>query len=129
MRFVILLCDAPEAPSSRRALCFAQAVLDAGHEIAQVFCYQAGALNALKASVVPQDEVNWPLNWQEFLEKNQLMGSVCIAAALRYGVLDEVESQRHQRAQTLAKPWLLSGLGQLHEMLQQSDRVVCFGGP
>jgi Uncharacterized conserved protein involved in intracellular sulfur reduction len=54
---------------------------------------------------------------------------VCIAAALRRGVLDDAEASRYQRpAVNLPKPWELSGLGQLHEAAQTADRLVCFGG-
>jgi tRNA 2-thiouridine synthesizing protein D len=55
---------------------------------------------------------------------------VCIAAALRRGVLNDEEAQRYARsAANLEGPWELSGLGQLHEAVQMADRLICFGGP
>ena len=67
--------------------------------------------------------------WRAFIETHQLDAVVCIAAALRRGVLDEAEANRYQRpAVNLPKPWELSGLGQLHEAAQVADRLVCFGG-
>ncbi|MDT4886895.1 putative sulfurtransferase DsrE [compost metagenome] len=54
---------------------------------------------------------------------------MCIAAALRRGVLNAEESQRYGRpADNLAAGWELSGLGQLHEAAQMADRLVSFGG-
>ncbi|MNR63986.1 putative sulfurtransferase DsrE [compost metagenome] len=54
---------------------------------------------------------------------------VCIAAALRRGVLNEEEAQRYQRsAASVEAPWALSGLGQLHDAIQDADRLICFGG-
>ena len=54
---------------------------------------------------------------------------VCIAAALRRGVLNAEEAQRYgTSAANLEAPWELSGLGQLHEAAQTADRLLCFGG-
>ncbi|MER2300062.1 MAG: sulfurtransferase complex subunit TusD, partial [Pseudomonas sp.] len=78
---------------------------------------------------VPQDEQDIAGQWRTFVENNRLDAVVCIAAALRRGVLDEAEASRYQRpAVNLHQPWELSGLGQLHEAAQNADRLVCFGG-
>mgnify|MGYP006198066031 CR=1 FL=1 len=129
MKFAIALFSAAHAPSSRRALLFAQAALAGGHEIVRLFFYQDGVYNAANSIVTPQDEQDMPREWREFIEQHQLDGVVCIAAALRRGVLDEAEASRYQRpAANLPKPWELSGLGQLHEAAQSADRLICFGG-
>jgi len=79
--------------------------------------------------VAPQDEQDIAAQWRAFIDSHQLDAVVCIAAALRRGVLDETEASRYQRpAVNLPKPWELSGLGQLHEAAQQADRLICFGG-
>ncbi|MNN64281.1 putative sulfurtransferase DsrE [compost metagenome] len=76
-----------------------------------------------------QDVLDVAASWTRFVRDNQLDGVVCIAAALRRGVLNEEEANRYSRpAATLQAPWELSGLGQLHEATQQADRLVCFGG-
>ena len=129
MNFAIALFSAPHAPSSRRALLFAQAVLAGGHEIVRLFFYQDGIYNASANVVVPQDEQDIAGQWRDFVNEHQLDGVVCIAAALRRGVLNEEEAQRYQRpAANLSTPWELSGLGQLHDAAQSADRLVCFGG-
>lgn len=129
MKFVINVLSASTAPSTRRALRFAQALLAEGHEIVRVFFYQEGVLTASNNLVVPQDQQDIAQQWQTFIQKHQLDAVVCIAAALRRGVLDQAEAQRYQReALNLAEGYQLSGLGQLHDALQQADRVVSFGG-
>lgn len=129
MKFAIALFSAAHAPSSRRALLFAQAALAGGHEIVRLFFYQDGVYNAANSIVTPQDEQNLPQEWRDFVEQHQLDGVVCIAAALRRGVLNTDEAQRYQRtAVSVEAPWELSGLGQLHDAVQAADRLICFGG-
>ncbi|WP_207168100.1 sulfurtransferase complex subunit TusD [Pseudomonas protegens] len=129
MKFAIALFSAAHAPSSRRALLFAQAALAGGHEIVRLFFYQDGVYNAANSIVTPQDEQDLPREWREFVEQHQLDGVVCIAAALRRGVLNADEAQRYQRtAVNIEAPWELSGLGQLHDAVQAADRLICFGG-
>ncbi|SEI74883.1 tRNA 2-thiouridine synthesizing protein D [Pseudomonas sp. NFACC07-1] len=129
MKFAIALFSAAHAPSSRRALLFAQAALAGGHEIVRLFFYQDGVYNACASVVTPQDEQDLPQQWRTFVSDNQLDGVVCIAAALRRGVLNEEEAQRYQRsAVSVEAPWTLSGLGQLHDAIQGADRLISFGG-
>ncbi|CAI8893875.1 sulfurtransferase complex subunit TusD [Pseudomonas sp. NPDC087626] len=130
MKFAIALFSAPHAPSSRRALLFAQAALAGGHQIVRLFFYQDGVYNASSSVVTPQDEQDVAQQWRTFVSAHQLDGVVCIAAALRRGVLDETEAKRYQRsAIDVDAPWQLSGLGQLHDAVQDADRLICFGGP
>ena len=129
MKFAIALFSAAHAPSSRRALLFAQAALAGGHEIVRLFFYQDGVYNASNSLVTPQDEPDLARQWRDFVSEHQLDAVVCIAAALRRGVLDDAEAQRYQRsAINVGAPWELSGLGQLHDAVQDADRLICFGG-
>ncbi|MFL1503212.1 sulfurtransferase complex subunit TusD [Pseudomonas sp. O64] len=130
MKFAIALFSAAHAPSSRRALLFAQAAIAGGHEIVRLFFYQDGVYSAANNIVAPQDEQDIARQWREFVSQHQLDAVVCIAAALRRGVLNNEEATRYQRsAVNLAAPWALSGLGQLHDAAQAADRLICFGGP
>ncbi|MDD1507618.1 sulfurtransferase complex subunit TusD [Pseudomonas sp. CNPSo 3701] len=129
MKFAIALFSPPSAPSSRRALRFAEAALQSGHEISRLFFYADGVYSASGNIVSPQDETDVARQWRELVASNGLDGVVCIAAALRRGVLDEQEARRYEReAANLPAPWVLSGLGQLHEAAQEADRLICFGG-
>ena len=130
MKFAIALFSPAHAPSSRRALRFAQAALAGGHEIVRLFFYQEGVHSASSNVVFAQDELDMAREWREWVHAQQLDAVVCIAAALRRGVLNAEEAQRYSRPATnLGAPWALSGLGQLHEATQLADRLVCFGGP
>jgi len=128
MKFTIALFAAPHSPAARRALRFAQAAVAGGHEIVRLFLYQEGVQTASGNIVVAQDEINMARQWQEFIEQQQLDAVVCIGSALRRGLLDDEEARRHERtAANLGRPWLLAGLGQLHEAIQKSERLLCFG--
>lgn len=130
MKFAIALYSPAHAPSSRRALLFAQAVLAARHEIVRLFFYQDGVHSASANVVTAQDELDIPAQWRDFVNTHRLDGVVCIAAALRRGVLNEQEAERYSRpSANLSAPWDLSGLGQLHDAVQAADRLICFGGP
>lgn len=129
MKFAIAVYCPPHAPASRRALRFAEAVLAGGHEIVRLFFYQDGVYTACSAIVAPQDEIDSAGQWQRFITSHQLDAVVCIAAALRRGVLNQEEAERHERsAACINPPWELSGLGQLHDAIQSADRLICFGG-
>ena len=128
MKFVIALCAQPHTPGARRALRFAQAALAQGHEISRLFFYQDGVWVADNHLVTPQDETDLVKQWRAFIQDNQLDAVVCIAAALRRGVLNETEAKRYQREGfSLVEGYDLSGLGQWHDALQQADRSLCFG--
>ncbi|WP_447749648.1 sulfurtransferase complex subunit TusD [Pseudomonas nicosulfuronedens] len=128
MKFVIALFSPPHSPAARRALHFAEAALAGGHEISRLFFYQDGVHSASANVVASQDELNVTAAWTRFVADNQLDGVVCIAAALRRGVLNAEEASRYSRpAANLQAPWDLSGLGQLHEATQLADRLICFG--
>ncbi|WP_313741003.1 sulfurtransferase complex subunit TusD [Pseudomonas sp.] len=129
MKFAIAVFSPAHAPSSRRALRFAEAVLKGGHDITRLFFYQDGVHSASANIVAPQDEIDVAEQWRAFIQDHRLDAVVCIAAALRRGVLNQEEAQRYQRpAANLPAPWELSGLGQLHEAAQLADRLICFGG-
>jgi len=95
----------------------------------RLFFYQDGVHNASDNLVTAQDEADTAQQWRQFIETQQLDAVVCIASALRRGLLSQEEAARHgRRCANLKEPWQLSGLGQLHEAAQQADRLLCFGG-
>ncbi|WP_319784281.1 sulfurtransferase complex subunit TusD [Oceanisphaera sp. IT1-181] len=106
---------------------FAQAVLEQGHVLSHVFFYQEGVHNANHLVVPASDETNLQQAWAALAKTQGLRLDVCVAAALRRGVCDEVSAAHANLSQwNLAEPFYLSGLGQLAEAALTADRVVQF---
>ena len=128
MKFAIALLARPQDPAARSALKFAEAVLAGGHQISRLFFYRDAVHLASTLGVQPQDECDLAQRWRTFIKDNQLDAVVCIAAALRRGVLNEAEADRWERpVANTGEPWALSGLGQWVDALQTADRAVTFG--
>lgn len=128
MNFAIALLAGPQDPAARSALEFSRAVLASGHQISRLFFYRDAVQLASTLGVQPQDETDISAEWREFISDNQLDAVVCIAAALRRGVLNEAEAERWNRpAANTEAPWELSGLGQWVDALQTADRAITFG--
>jgi tRNA 2-thiouridine synthesizing protein D len=118
MKFGILVNEGPyQHEASDSAYLFCRAAIDAGHEIDRVFFYHDGVNNATKLAEPPQDDRNVVARWAKLAEEHGTDLVVCVAAALRRGVVDDM----------LAKGFRISGLGQLVESAIRSDRLVVFG--
>ena len=129
MIFSLAIYAAPyTSQASATALKFAQSLLSEGHEVYRVFFYGDGVHNGSKLIAPPQDEVNLYLDWQVLAEQHSLDLVVCIAAALRRGILNPSEATRYSKeTDNLGTPFELSGLGQLVDACVNSDRVITFG--
>ena len=118
MKFSILVSEGPYThQSSDTAYQFAKAVLARGHEIFRIFFYHDGVNNATRLTTPPQDDRNIVNRWSKLAADHQVDLVVCVAAALRRGIKDEV----------LAPGFRISGLGQLVDAGIKSDRLVTFG--
>lgn len=132
MKFAIQVNEGPyQHQAADSAFQFAKAAIAAGHEIMRVFFYHDGVNNASSFTIPPQDDRNVVNNWASLNIKNdkgepELV--VCIAAALRRGILDEPEAAKNNISGHNVHPaFRISGLGQLIEAGIQSDRLVVFG--
>ena len=128
MIFTIAVHSPPYAASANHhALRFCQAALQAGHNIARVFFYHEGVYTALNAQVPPQDEGDLLAQWQALSAEHDIELAVCIANALKRGVVSVEEQARYDKAAaTLAEPFELVGLGQLIDAIAGSDRYIEF---
>jgi tRNA 2-thiouridine synthesizing protein D len=118
MKFGILINEGPYShQASDSAYRFAEAVLARGHEICRVFFYNDGVYNANRLSEPQSDDRNLVKLWSKLGTENNIDLVVCVAAALRRGIKDEV----------LAEGFRISGIGQLVEAGIQADRFVVFG--
>jgi len=128
--FTLVITGAPyvsQAPQS--ALFFARAAVAAGHRIDRVFLYGDGVHLASALTSPPSDEAHWPQEWAEFLQTHGIPGIVCIASALRRGLVDENEQKRYGlAAANIRPPFTVAGLGEWVEGRQSSSRVLYFHG-
>ncbi len=118
MKFGILVNEGPFThQASDSAYQFAKAAIGKGHEVIRVFFYHDGVNNANKLSEPQSDDRNLVKLWSELAEQHNVDLVVCVAAALRRGIKDEI----------LAPGFRISGLGQLIEAGIIGDRLVTFG--
>ena len=118
MKFGILINEGPFThQASDSAYRFTAAALAKGHEIYRVFFYNDGVYNSNKLSEPQSDDRNLVSLWSKLGKDHDIDLVVCVAAALRRGIKDEV----------LEDGFRISGLGQLVEAGIQADRLVVFG--
>lgn len=118
MKFGILVNEGPFThQASDSAYQFAKAAIKKGHEVIRVFFYHDGVNNANKLSEPQSDDRNLVKLWSELAEQHDVDLVVCVAAALRRGIKDEI----------LAPGFRISGLGQLIEAGIIGDRLITFG--
>lgn len=129
MIFSLVITGAPHssnAPCS--ALRFARAALENGHRIYRIFLQGDGVLCASNLGQAPQDLLDVSVLWQEFAIEHNIDVVVCVASALKRGILNESEAIRYGKGHfNLGAGMEMSGLGQLMDAIQQSDRVMTFG--
>lgn len=128
LRYAIVVQGGPYShQAAHSALRFARAVIDAGHRLETVFFYHDGVYNASRLAAPPQDEPQLLEGWQTLASEHGSELLVCIAAALRRGLIDEGEAARHGKpAHSIDPPFVLTGLGQLVEAATHHDRLVTF---
>jgi tRNA 2-thiouridine synthesizing protein D len=128
VKFSIIVSGAPYgAQSGSSAYQFCAAAVSAGHEIAGVFFYQEGVLNASQLVSPASDEINLPVLWAALASEFQFPLEVCVSAALRRGIVSQQEAVQLGLTQfNLQTPFVLSGLGQLAELSANCDRLVQF---
>lgn len=129
MKFTIAILGAPYTDAAAdTAFRFARSVLEKQHQIHRLFFYHDGVHNASSLLTLPQDEVQPSRRWHQLIDQYQLEAVVCIASALRRGVLNEAEAKRFGKpGNNLMPGFVLSGLGDLIDAALQSDRLITFG--
>lgn len=128
MRFALMVTGpAYGTQQASSALQFAQAVLAEGHELSSVFFYREGVYNANQFTSPASDEYDLVRGWQALNEKQGVELHICVAAALRRGVVDETEAKRLGLLCANLQPgFTLSGLGALAQAALTCDRMVQF---
>ena len=115
MRISLLVQGAPYTTSAPlNALHFARATLAAGHEVGRVFFYKDAVAVANRFAA---DEQGLRAGWTALATDGAFELAVCIAAAVRRGIVED---------DSLADGFVIVGLGQLIEAMEESDRLVSF---
>lgn len=125
----VMVTGSPAATqSAQTALSFCESAIAAGHQLYRVFFYEDGVHVGNNMVVQPQDERNLSADWSAFVQKHQLDAVICVASALKRGVLNDGEAARYEKiAANLSGGFDISGLGQWVDACIHSDRVVTFG--
>ncbi|WP_312480680.1 sulfurtransferase complex subunit TusD [Kosakonia cowanii] len=128
MRFALMVTGpAYGTQQASSAYQFALALLEAGHTLASVFFYREGVSNANALTAPASDEFDLVRAWQRLHAEQQVELHICVAAALRRGVVDESEAARLElKGANLQAGFSLTGLGALAEAALTCDRVVQF---
>lgn len=128
MRFAMMVTGpAYGTQQASSALQFARAVIAEGHTLSSVFFYREGVLNANALTMPANDEVDVVRAWQQLHDQHGVELHICVAAALRRGVVDEVEAKQHALSSSnLQEGFTLSGLGALAEAALTCERMVQF---
>jgi len=117
MKLTILILEGPyNHQAADSAYQFTRVALSKGHEISGIFFYNDGVNNLNNLMEPPQDDRHIAKRWIEF-GKQGVDLVVCVAAGKRRGITDNI----------LIPNARISGLGQLANMIQKSDRLVTFG--
>ncbi|UTW45834.1 sulfurtransferase complex subunit TusD [bacterium SCSIO 12696] len=130
MKFSLIVLGAPGShQSAYSAFQFASAAVAGGHQIYRVFFYHDGVHAGSGLLTSPQGEPDLEQQWQQFSNEHHIELTVCIASALRRGIVDKVEAERYEYpASNLNEPYFrLQGLGELADAAIQSDRLITFG--
>ncbi len=128
MNFLIqVTCPAYGSSSAFRALKFAETVLGAGHKISKVFFYQDGVSHANELICPASDEFNINKSWKLLAQKYDLELYCCVSAALRRGIVSEVEAEEEDLHQyNVSKPFIMAGIGELVTGIEKAEKVVTF---
>lgn len=128
MIFSLLLTGAPySTQSSSTALRFARTAIAQGHSIYRVFFYHDAVLCASRLATPAQDESNICQQWQQLAAQHQIDLVVCVASALKRGIIDTTEAKRYNKdGDNLAAGFTISGLGQLMDACLASERLISF---
>ena len=130
MKFSLLVLGSPwSGQSGDSAWRFARALLDEGHELYRVFFYLDAVHAGSQLAVAPQGQTDPVARWAELASGSGAELALCVASAVKRGMLDNAEAERHERGAANVHPaFTLAGLGQLVDANIHSDRLVTFGG-
>lgn len=129
MKYTLQVNSSPYAShAGLHAYRFAEAAVQAGHEIVRVFFYKDGVYHAFNTNTPPADELNLTTAWSQLATDYAIDLVVCISAAQRRGLLAEDEAKLQGKLDNnLADHFRIAGLGLWLEGGLLADRCLVFG--
>lgn len=129
MRYALLITGSPyQSKACHSALRFLKAALkNPDHILQGVFFYEDAVLIGNKLAQPPRDELSLTASWRAIAKEHNIPLSLCIAASVRRGVINETESKRYELEESsLADGFQLEGLGTLVELMNTTHKVIQF---
>ena len=126
--YSILITSSPfDEATGLAAIDFARALLAQGHEIDQVFFYQAGVYHANEFTHVPGENTNQFEAWVNLHQDTNVPLWVCVTAAAKRGVISAAEaSEQGKSGFNLRAPFEQVGIGEFFATLHNSEHLVQF---
>ena len=129
MQYTLLITGSPyQSKACHTALRFIRAALNKHPDsIKGVFFYEDAVLIGNQAAQPPRDEIDLAQAWQDIAKQHSIPLYLCIAAAVRRGIINESESRRYELEQhTLAEQFQLEGLGTLVDLMNSTNKIIQF---
>jgi tRNA 2-thiouridine synthesizing protein D len=129
MKYAICILSSPSnSDSFHSSYRFTETLLKAGHQVSGIFFYHESVTVASSILCPPQDDFNAQQSWITLIEQYGLTPTICIAAGLKRGIIDEKEAKRYGKVTFNLEPhFTLGGLGELVSACADADRVITFG--
>ncbi|GGN31265.1 MULTISPECIES: sulfurtransferase complex subunit TusD [Marinomonas] len=129
MQYTLLITGSPyQTKACHSALRFIKAaLLEYPNSIKGVFFYEDAVLIGNQIAQPPRDEINITQAWQDIAQQHNIPLYLCIAAAVRRGIINDTESRRYELEQhTLAEGFQLEGLGTFVDLMNTTNKVIQF---
>jgi tRNA 2-thiouridine synthesizing protein D len=129
MQYTLLITGSPyQTKACHSGLRFIKAALSKYPDIIKgVFFYEDAVLIGSQIAQPPRDEINLMKAWQDIAQQHNVPLYLCIAAAVRRGIINDTESRRYELEQhTLAEHFQLEGLGTLVDLMNTTNKIIQF---
>ena len=129
MLYALFVHGSPfQTKACHSSLTFAKAIIQSEeHQLKGVFFYQDAVLLGNSFSQNPRDEFNLQAAWQDIASDHNVDLFLCIAAAVRRGVISPDEAKRYEvEGSNLAQGFQLEGLGSLVGLMNDCDKTISF---
>lgn len=125
LSYTLILTQSPaQHESNLTAQSLVAALIDLGNTIDRVFFYQDAVYVGLQSQVPGQGLETSYQGWLDLQKKQTFPLQLCIANSLRRGILDADEAARYSKSANIKAGFQLSGLGEIAEACQSSDRII-----